>query len=191
MLFWANAMRVPVLTLGLVAGLALCQTGCASAACAGVKPFALAAQQARASRLLSQLATTLEGRTVRLTVDPSQAVGAYAWPEGRLIVTAGLARLLDDEELGAAVAHELGHLVSDGRMRTVASLGGTEFPSPAGDAESLADAAGSRLLASAGYSPEAMPRMLEKVAAAPGTPPALRTRLLRRAAALRRPLATR
>ena len=182
-------MRVPFVTACVLAAVTFSATGCVTpAATARQGPPALAAEQARATRLLSRLAGTIEGRTVHVTVNASPAVGAYAWPEGRLLLTSGLARLLDDDELSAAVAHELGHLVADGRMQAVAALNGTGATSSAADAESLADAAGSRLLTSAGYPPEAMPRMLEKVAAAPGTSKALRSRLLRRAAALRHSL---
>ena len=164
---------------GLVVLISLLLVGCAAPP---------SDDRARARAALDRLTGTLGQRPLHITVSPSDRPAAYAWPDGRLLLTRGLLRLLDDDELAAAVAHELGHLVTDGHLREVVALGGA---GSTGEAESLADAAGSRLLARAGYSPETMPRMLEKVAAAPSLVHASRESLRRRASALRHRGATR
>ena len=80
-------------------------------------------------------------------------------------MTRGLIDLLNDEELAAALAHEIGHLLADGHLPGRFSLHGT---SGAEDVEVRADALGSRLLAEAGVPAESMKRMLEKLVRAPG-----------------------
>ena len=54
--------------------------------------------------------------------------GAFAWPDGRIRVTRGLIDLLNDEELAAAVAHEIGHLLADGYLAGRFSLHGAAGP---------------------------------------------------------------
>src|SRR5262249_48863309 len=90
----------------------------------------------------------------------TDAVGAFSWPSGRVFVTRGLMDHLDDQELSAVIAHELGHLLTDGQLQTVASLKGC-CSDP--DAEVRADAAGVALLRTQGISVEPMIRMLGKV----------------------------
>jgi Zn-dependent protease with chaperone function len=167
-------MGVAFKLVGLLAVLSPLVVGCAAT------PVGTG-DQARADVALGRLSAKLQARTMRVEVSSSAGAGAYAWPDGRVLLTRGLVRLLDDEELAAAIAHELGHLISDGHAHSVVALGGT---GSAGDAEARADAAGGRLLAETGYAAEAMPRMLEKVAAA-GMSAACRESLRRRARALR------
>ena len=151
----------------------------------GVAPVAdgqVASDRARVAGALDRLTAPLHGRAVRFCVSGSDAVAAYAWPDGRLLFTRGLVRLLDDEELAAAAAHELGHLLVDGHVRAAAAPvgalgGGISGP----DVESRADAAGVRLMERAGYPRDAMARMLEKVARVEGTPAGTRERVMARA----------
>jgi predicted Zn-dependent protease len=161
-------------------------TGCASAP--RVTPTAPIAptqnDSVRVARAVNTLAPLLAGRNLRAALDDTPAVGAYAWPDGRILLTRGLVRLLDDDELAAAVAHEMGHLLEENHPPAVASLNGAGANA---DAESRADASGTLLLVRTHVPPAAMARMLEKVAASPGTTNACRTRLLQRIARLRNP----
>lgn len=91
--------------------------------------------------------------------------GAFAWTDGRIAVTRGLIDLLDDEELAAAVSHEIGHLLADGHLSGRVGLHGTS------DVEVRADTLGCQLLIEAGIPPASMKRMLEKLATAPGLTP--------------------
>jgi len=86
--------------------------------------------------------------------------GAYGWPDGNIFVTRGLMDILNNDELAAAIAHEMGHLLADGHLRTVVSLNGC-CKEP--DAEARADAVGSELLQIQGIPAQAMIAMLQKV----------------------------
>jgi len=134
--------------------------------------------------VVARLTRSTGDRSVRVTVDDTPRVGAYAWPDGRILLTRGLVRLLADDELAAAVAHELGHLLADGHLHAAAALSGT---GAGPDVESRADAVGRALLPPANYPPDAMPRMLEKVAASPGMSNECRARLRERTNRLRAP----
>ena len=96
-------------------------------------------------------------------LSPRKDVGAWAWPDRRVRVSPALVDLLDDDELTAALAHELGHLLDRGDLSPppAALLGGAEGDDP----ELRADQIGRRLLEVRGLPPEAMGRMLAKVAA--------------------------
>lgn len=106
-------------------------------------------------------------RTVHVQVLDSSTVGAYGWPNGNLFVTRGLVDLLSDQELAAAIAHEMGHLLNDGHLHTVVSLRGC-CVSP--DVEARADSIGVRLLAGHAIGREAMISMLNKVRLSSGVP---------------------
>lgn len=116
--------------------------------------------QLRAERILRSVHPCLEATPLRVHVLDSRAVGAFAWPQGDIVVTTALLDLLDDDELAAALAHEVGHLISDGHIRFVAALVGTASHH---ESEAAADELGIRLLADGGRNPGAMTRMLEKV----------------------------
>ncbi len=85
---------------------------------------------------------------------------AYTWPNGEVYVTTGLIDLLDDEELAAALAHEMGHRAGTGRSRRVLSLRGRKEGL---EAELEADRVGVSLLRAAAIRPEKMAVMLSKV----------------------------
>ena len=156
--------------------------GCARAPTHSPAAGLVESDRVRVQGVLGHLTPALKDRRISVALDETPRVGAYAWPDGRLLLTRGLVRLLDDDELAAAVAHELGHLVSDGDFHTAAALSGA---GPARDAEVRADAAGRVMLLSAGYVPDAMATMLEKVAASPGLSNDCRARLRDRIARLR------
>lgn len=124
------------------------------------------AASARSARL-AHAARSLQGsmpQGVRPTVVLSKrtGLGAWAYRAGRIEVTLGLVDLLDDDELAAVVAHELGHLVA-GRPRGEPSA----LAEVAEDADELqADAVACRLLAASGRPPAALPRMLRRLGAA-------------------------
>lgn len=122
--------------------------------------------KARAENVLRSVHPCLETTPLRIHVLDSPDVGAFAWPEGDIVVTAALLDLLSDDELAAAIAHEVGHLLSDGHLRSAAALVGK--PSQH-DAEAAADELGMRLLTDGGRSASAMARMIRKVQAARGS----------------------
>lgn len=106
-------------------------------------------------------------RTVHVHVLDSDSIGAYGWPNGNLFVTRGLVDLLTDQELAAAIAHEMGHLLNDGHLHTFVSLRGC-CVNP--DIEARADSIGVRLLAQHGIGRSVMISMLNKVRSSPGMP---------------------
>ncbi len=110
-----------------------------------------------------------------LRVLQSPAVCAYAWPDGNVFVTRGLMDLLGDGEVAAAVAHEMGHLLDDGRLPMVRTLEGSS------DGEARADWIGCRLLRDR----RAMLSMLEKVRSAPALKASLREAMDKRIKRLR------
>jgi len=126
----------------------------------------------RAQRALARLiGKPLDSRlTVQVLQTP--VVCAYGWPTGHLFVTQGLIDRLDDDELAAALAHEMGHLLDHGRLPMLASLRGCCNQSA--DAEVRADALGAGLLASHGIPTGAMISMLAKVRSCNDTHPGCR-----------------
>jgi predicted Zn-dependent protease len=79
-------------------------------------------------------------------------------------VTTGLLELLDDEELAAAIAHEMGHL----EAQTGADVQGLDGCRSDLESELVADALGTGILQRSGIPADAMIRMLEKVRSSPG-----------------------
>ena len=117
--------------------------------------------QSRADAALSRLAPPIKGgKTVSVCVLGSDSIGAFGWPDGTLYVHRGLIEALSDEELSAALAHELGHLLNDGRIEGIASLRGC---ARSFEEETRADEVGVAVLKSSGIGPSAMIRMLTKV----------------------------
>jgi len=122
--------------------------------------------QARVERVAAPLMGECSGHRVTVRVLDSSTPCAYGWPDGSVFVTRGLLDLLDDEEVAAAVAHEMGHLLEDGHLHGPMSLQGARDKL---DAEERADLRGCELLEAAGLPPGAMAQSLRKVARAPGT----------------------
>jgi predicted Zn-dependent protease len=127
--------------------------------------------QGRADAALALVRSSGQNR-IRVRVLDCPLIGAYGWPDGSLFVTKGLVQLLNEGELAAALAHEMGHLLDDGHLSTWVSLRGCCL-SP--DAEVRADAIGVRLLSERGIGSGAMLSMLKKVAAVSAIPSACRS----------------
>lgn len=113
----------------------------------------------------------LEEAVARLSPSPLSDVGlargpglgAWAWADGRIRVTAALVDLLDDDELAAVLAHEVGHLRESGAFpRGPAGIRGEVADR---DREIVADTTGCALLAARGVPPAAMVRMLVRFSA--------------------------
>ena len=138
---------------------------------------------ARIERLGHGLTSRSTGHRVEFALSSRGEIGAWSWPDGRVRVSRALADLLDDAQLAAALAHELGHLLDGGHLDgAVAALSGAAGRS---GPEARADVVGCALLAERGLATAALPRMLRTVAAAitaggEGLDPAV---LLQRAAA--------
>lgn len=134
------------------------------AGCRGPSPRAAvdsAADASRLGRVERAGAVLLPAGGVRWSVTPRDAVGAWAWPDGRVAVSRALVDRLDDQELAAALAHEVGHLLDGGHLPGRHALdGGVD------DIERRADRIGCGILLQHGVPGDAMPRMLSKVAAA-------------------------
>jgi Zn-dependent protease with chaperone function len=77
-----------------------------------------------------------------------------------VFLTAGLVDVATDDEIAAAIAHELGHLLGDGSMQSAVSLRGINDSL---DVERRADAIGCRLLLAAHRPREALISVLVKV----------------------------
>lgn len=142
---------------------------------------------ARVERISLPLLQTVPptSRKIRLHVLASESLTAYAWPTGEIYISRGLVAALSDEELAAAVAHEMGHLVGDGHVCAVAALDG-QANDHAHDHERQADAVGCRLMSQCGLPTVAMSRMLQKVHDAQSTRSPLRAHLQARIGALPR-----
>jgi Zn-dependent protease with chaperone function len=92
-------------------------------------------------------------------LDTSDAA-AYAWPDGSIFASRGLVDLLSDDELAAALAHEMGHLIDDGWLRSPVALSG--HPATA-DCEMRADDVACALLRGAGLGEQTLARTLRRV----------------------------
>lgn len=120
---------------------------------------------------------------VSLRVAASDRLAAYSWDDGRIVVTRGLVDSLTDDELAAAIAHEMGHLClarAGQPARPPFALRGNR-----GDDEHRADLEALRLLQSSGIPLAALARALGRVRDSPLTPGSLKEGLWLRIAALR------
>lgn len=118
----------------------------------------------RLAKAATRLGTRVE---LEVTLSPRAGFGAWAWPHGPIQVSRDLVDLVDDEELAAVIAHELGHIQNDRHCSgATASLDGSSDL----DVESRADEAGCRMLRMAGIEPAATIRLLDKLNVALGSP---------------------
>lgn len=137
-------------------------TGCAtqSATSASRTSCDLACDDAARLRCVAnRLKITPAVRCQVLDVDEP---GAFAWRDRKIGITRGLIRICSDDEIAAAIAHEVGHLVHDGHLPAPAALRG-DVRDPHADQEASADAMGVKILRASGLNPDAMPTLLAKL----------------------------
>jgi Zn-dependent protease with chaperone function len=161
----------------VILGLALLLTGCATPPrdqAAAIADWASQqggtiddARVARVTAIGTALAQQAGCAPLRFHVLNTPSVAAYSWPSGDVFLTAGMVDQAADDEIAAAIAHELGHLLSDGYRHAAVALRGTDAPL---DVEQRADRLGCQLLAATGRSPDAMVRALRKLCAASPSP---------------------
>jgi hypothetical protein len=120
--------------------------------------------------------------TVHLSAELGLA--AYSWRNGRIVLTRDLVNILDDDELCAAIAHEIGHLICDEaeNKNWLFALRGVHGLAE----EEAADANGRTVLRQAGRPEVALTRVLSKIRRAKQTPSPLRQQLAARMALLPR-----
>lgn len=109
---------------------------------------------ARAESALARIAPACDCAHLVVRVLDQDEAAAFAFRDGSLFVTRELTELLDEGELAAAIAHEVGHLTGQGDHL------------PDREAEQLADRIGADVLRASGLPPESMTRMLRRLAAA-------------------------
>lgn len=164
--------------------IALLSAASCAAARRGPAPFSEPGRLARLERLESSVPSP-DCREIRVGLAARREVGAWSWPDGRIKLSRALVDMLDDQELAAVIAHELGHLYDGGHLSGApAALRGD---AAAIDPETRADRIGCAVLAQAGLSPESMVRMLTKVAASTKDGESLRERAAAAMASCRSP----
>ena len=152
--------------LGLIISILAATAGCAASGQPSAAWVARAGglladtHQQRAEAAVARLTTGDPQLRVKVHVLATDAVCAFAWPNRTIYVTRGLMDRADDDVLAAALAHEMGHLLSDGRARSIASLKGCDKNA---DAEVQADAYGMGLLRANHVPANSMARMLRLV----------------------------
>src|SRR5882724_8038825 len=136
-------------------------------------------QQQRALRIAKPLLSpySTDHSALTLQVLDTDSLGAFGWRDGEIYITRGLADYLDDQELAAVVAHELGHLLDHGHVHAVAGLQGCKEDL---DAETRADLIGMELLRRQGIPSDALPHMLERIMTSDQWPPECRNLLRHR-----------
>ena len=145
------------------------------------------ARQQRAEAACALFNRELGGRAPQIHVLNTEAVGAYGWPDAQIYVSRGLVDLLTDEQLAAAVAHEMGHLLADGHLHSIVSLRGCcQTP----DAEVRADAVAVELLRTRGIPPGVMIDMLQRVESGASVSSSCRAGIAKRIELIRQRTAT-
>jgi Zn-dependent protease with chaperone function len=126
--------------------------------------------QTRAAFAAQPLIARCTGVHVCIAVLETEKVGAFGWPNGHIFVTRGLVDRLNNAELAAAIAHELGHLLDSGRLRMIGkdsesskTVDSSDSDRHDPDREVRADAAGLQLLRADNIPPQSMLSMLRKV----------------------------
>jgi Zn-dependent protease with chaperone function len=149
-----------LLAVAAATAFGLCQPNAFAATAAS--PAATPSRQERVERLGRLVAPPgCSSRKLTFRISRRGGLGAWAWQSGRIEITPDLVDALDDDELAAALAHEAAHLkTEDVGMKQPAALAEPESET----IERAADRSGCSLLADAGVPPEAMVRMLGKVA---------------------------
>jgi len=125
---------------------------------------AVAPDLSRVDAAAARLAGGTSRRLGDIFVAAHRHAGAWSWDDGSIVLTQHLLESLDDGELTAVLAHELGHLELEGRSGRRALAGGVR----GANVEEAADDAGCRIMSRAGLDPGLMPCMLRHVAALEG-----------------------
>ena len=81
-------------------------------------------EQQRAETLCKRMASGLIKTAIHVRIVNSAAIGAWSWPDGDIDIATGLMQRLNNGELCAAIAHEMGHLINDHHVITLAALTG-------------------------------------------------------------------
>ncbi len=76
----------------------------------------------RVSAAFERITTGLPRTHLFIHVLNSPSPAAFSFPDGSIYVARGLAERLTNDELAAAIAHELGHLLHDGVIAAPAAL---------------------------------------------------------------------
>jgi predicted Zn-dependent protease len=119
------------------------------------------ARAIRADRIGQRVARGTVDQPICIHVLATREVTAYSFPTGDILLTSGLMDRATDDELAGAIAHELGHLLSDGHLQGPVALR-EKGQDP--DAEARADAVGCEVLELHGIPPAAMIQALQLVA---------------------------
>lgn len=121
-------------------------------------------RQARVDTVAARLLRGCGGLNASVQILANNVPCAYGWPLGELFITRGLLDRVDDHELAAALAHEMGHLLGDGcgGGQIVVSLRGFNGEL---DMEQTADLIGVELLRRQAIPGRSMITMLKKVCA--------------------------
>ena len=139
--------------------------------------------QARLESVAKRLTRGRPDLQISVYVLASDMVTAYSWPNHHIFVARGLMNRVDDNELAAVLAHELGHLLDRSHVpMTMASLRGCDKNLVI---EARADAIGSDLLQRQGCPTEAMITMLGKIECSGTLPQFCRLAMEQRMALLR------
>jgi hypothetical protein len=177
---FVHALALVVTTLFGFSGM-----GCSSQGGASTQPMTNPAStppprygisQDRATTALQRLRPAFTGDAV-VCVSKSVIPSASSWSDGTIYLSTGLLRILDDDEVVAAVAHELGHIThaSDACVRQIHALDGSRD-----DVEQAADAAAIEMLRRSGVPLASLSRVLMTVRDLPETRRELRPAITRR-----------
>jgi hypothetical protein len=99
---------------------------------------------------------------VKFHVLNTAAITAYSWDSGDIFISAGLVDAATDDEITAAIAHEMGHLVNAGDV----GVSGLRGNNGGLNVEERADATGVGLIQKTSRPPAALISLLTKVRAA-------------------------
>jgi Zn-dependent protease with chaperone function len=136
-------------------------------------------RQPRCAMALARLGFTPADATILIL--NTDALSAFAWPNHRIFLTRALVDAATDDELAAAIGHELGHLYDADHLP--AALSGPTSP-VSHDPEVVADSFAVRLLNARHIPPAALASLLSKARAAASSSDHVKQALARRIALL-------
>lgn len=112
--------------------------------------MAISQEQIRAARLCTALCCGWINQPIQVRILNTPQLAAWSWPDGHIYLASGLVRALDDTQLSAAIAHEMGHLINSGDVQCPFALTGGEHRM---GIECAADLTGAAVLAAHGINP--------------------------------------